>query len=308
MLLSHWNDPSATVGSVVAPRKHLKDSPPRLTATGQIEMGGEGMPAEVRRDLAHMINEGHINAMSIRWDEVPGKSVRRINLPSDHAYFVDAEADQTAARWGYFFEEWRAMEGSIVALGADPGALIGRARETEGQVSEFWRAMAADSIGAEVIPEPEPAADLEPELEGDVAVLLAQLRQTAGNAAEHGATPVELINSVINEPIDTDSIRAVTIGDAQIFLPSAVADQLDDEREARELEAIETPAPPEQDQSSEAEEDQTSERQPDFESLQDVGVLDDGKLVRLVGEMLDESDRRTGAKIQSLLDIAQGKV
>jgi hypothetical protein len=96
MLTSHWNDPSAALGSITDPQKLLKDSPPRLRAVGHIEMTGEGVAAEIRRDLAHMIDKGHVNAVSIRWDDVPGKSIRRVNLPSDHQYFVDAETEGSA--------------------------------------------------------------------------------------------------------------------------------------------------------------------------------------------------------------------
>ncbi len=145
LLTSHFNDPSGQLGSITNPRKELKASPPRLRATGNIEMNGP--LADARRDLAHMIAEGHVSAVSIKWDEVPGKSIRRVNLPSDHPHFVDAEEDKTEARWGTYFEEWVAREGSIVALAADQGALIARAEQTEGVVSSFWREFAA---GAEV--------------------------------------------------------------------------------------------------------------------------------------------------------------
>ena len=80
LLTSHWNDPASALGSITDPQKALKDSPPRLRATGHIEMQGEN--AAVRRDLAHMISKGHVNAVSIRWDEVPGKTIRRVNLRS----------------------------------------------------------------------------------------------------------------------------------------------------------------------------------------------------------------------------------
>ncbi|MHC4714910.1 MAG: hypothetical protein ACYTAN_16835, partial [Planctomycetota bacterium] len=135
--------------------KLLKDSPPRLRAVGHIEMSGEGASAEIRRDLAHMIDKGHVTGVSIRWDPVPGKSVRRVNLPSDHPYFVDAETEKDPRkRYGLFFEEWRAMEGSVVALGADPQALIGRAEETEGAVSTYWRAMAENTEEPEILEPP----------------------------------------------------------------------------------------------------------------------------------------------------------
>ena len=139
LLLSHWNDPTAIAGSVTNPSKELKHTPPRLRATGQIEMSGEGTLAEIRRDVAMMINK-HGGAVSIRWDEVDGGDppIRRVNLASDHPYFVDAEKEKSwRKRSGYFWPSWKGLEGSIVALGADSSATIDgrlyaqRAEETE---------------------------------------------------------------------------------------------------------------------------------------------------------------------------------
>ena len=200
MLTSHWNDPTAALGSITNPVKMLKDSPPRLQALGHIEMSGEGASAEIRRDLAHMIAKGHVTGVSIRWDDVPGKSVRRVNLPSDHPYFVDAETEKDhRKRYGIFFEEWRAMEGSVVALGADPQALIGRAEELEaamsdGPVSTFWRHMANDAIGDDrFIEEPE---DESPEAK--IAASLAGLRIDAHDCREAGASHADMINAVVD--------------------------------------------------------------------------------------------------------------
>ncbi len=144
LLASHFNEPTTQLGSITGARKHLQSSPPTLSALGQIEMGGEGPSSDIRRDLAFMIGQGHVNAVSIRWDVVQGKAIRRVNLPSDHPHFVDAESETGAARFGVFFEQWRALEGSVVSLGADPAALIARADESEvEEVADFWRSMAS---------------------------------------------------------------------------------------------------------------------------------------------------------------------
>jgi hypothetical protein len=135
---------------VTNPVKLMKESPPALRATGHIEFGGEEPMAAIRRDIAHMINR-HGGAVSIRWTDVDGGKppIPRVNLPSDHPHFVDSEKETNPRkRYGLFWPEWRALEGSIVALGADPGAMIDgkiyreRADETEGAVSDFWRDMA----------------------------------------------------------------------------------------------------------------------------------------------------------------------
>ena len=52
-------------------------------------------------------------------------------------------------RFGLFFEEFNALEGSIVALGADRNAIIGRSMETEGAVQEFWRGFVEDETDQE---------------------------------------------------------------------------------------------------------------------------------------------------------------
>jgi hypothetical protein len=222
MLTSHWNDPASALGSITNPEKFLKDSPPRLRAVGHIEMGGEGASAAIRRDLAHMIDKGHVRGMSIRWDEVPGKSVRRVNLPSDHPHFVDAEKEKSSnKRYGMYFEEWIAVEGSLVALGADKQALIGRAEETDGAVSTFWRAVADD------LPEAEPTDMIEDEEvtpEARVAASLAALRTEAGFCHGIGASHADMINAVV-DGADAD-VQSVELGGQVVFLPEAAAAEL----------------------------------------------------------------------------------
>lgn len=152
LLQSHYNDLTMRLGSVTNPVKLLKEKPPALRATGHIEFGGEEPQAAIRRDIAHMINR-HGGAVSIRWTDVEGGKppIRRVNLPSDHPYFVADDDPSERKRWGLFWPEWKALEGSVVALGADPGALIdgkiyrARAEETTGAVSDFWRSLAEDA-------------------------------------------------------------------------------------------------------------------------------------------------------------------
>jgi hypothetical protein len=86
-----------------------------------------------------MIERKHIGALSVRWAPV-GDPIRRVNLPSDHAAFVDSETAKGNKRWGLYFPKWRLLEGSVVTLGADPAALIGRMRDSEGDVRSNWRA------------------------------------------------------------------------------------------------------------------------------------------------------------------------
>jgi hypothetical protein len=232
LLSSHWNDPEGTLGSITHPEKALKDSPPRLRATGQIEM--DGPKGEVRRDLAHMIARGHISAVSIRWDEIPGKTVRRTNLPAKHPFYVDPETAVGPERGGSYFEEWVAREGSIVALPADMGAVIERADETEGEVSSFWRAMAGDVADQPSLPVLE-ITPSEPDEDAKAAAMLAALRADVHAAVDSGISASEITNVIANAASEGD-FTPCRIGEWKIYLPAEVADQLTDERAEHELE------------------------------------------------------------------------
>lgn len=228
LLLSHWNDPTATAGSVVEPSKELKSDPARLRAVGQIELDGEGSLADVRRDVAHMIARGHIDAVSVRWDEVDGGKppVRRVNLSSDHPAYVDGtdESVPWRKRYGMFWEDWRAMEGSIVAIGADPQALIGRSEATEGSVSAFWREMARQTLQPDAThapPEPDDADDAQDALlellggedavrdlvpmnfEGATLYVPSRVATAAGAALE-GDAPSAAGSDALPEPVEAD--------------------------------------------------------------------------------------------------------
>ena len=295
MLLSHWNDPTAQVGSVLEPSKHLKDSPPRLRAVGQIEMTGAGMPGDVRRDLALMIDKGHVNAVSVRWDEVPGKSTRRVNLPPNHPHYVDAESARGEEKWGVYFEEWTAREGSIVALGADQGALIGRAEQTEGEVSSFWRAMAEEA---------KPADD-----DSKVVALLASLRSESGQCIKSGASIADVINAVIADSGDAnDGMRECRIGEHIVYLPNLIADQLEDELADREQERIELRSQPELDQEPEQEAmaDQPAPINWDIGGIE--STVDYDEFGRLLCDKLEEQETRIQRIVQEMLDMASGKV
>ncbi len=137
--LNHANSPTETLGSILSTRQAQKNGLPVLRATGQIELTGEGPLADIRRDLANMIAQGHIGAMSLR--AVGDKVTPRADLSRDHFAFVERDEPDRAKRFGLFFERFTGLEGSIVALPADKGAIIGRAQETEGPVKEFWESM-----------------------------------------------------------------------------------------------------------------------------------------------------------------------
>jgi len=290
LLASHWNDPNGTLGSVTNPTKNLGDSPPRLLARGNIEMNGP--MAEARRDLAHMIAEGHVNAVSIRWDEVPGKSIRRVNLPSDHPHFVDAETANGPARWGIYFEEWIAREGSVVALGADTAALIGRADSSEGDVQNFWRGMADDSQEPERVP-------------GDTTKILQWLRNDSRDAMASGATVADLINSVASGTDledEASQLVEVEIGGQRILLPAELATALADERSDRSDDAIDVEVKPDPEPEADL---------PPVDNWDLSGVtspIDTEEFGRLLSAAMDEQDVRIRKTVDELLAQATGKV
>lgn len=110
-----------------------------IRGTAQIEQGGQGVQQEWRDDIALMIAKKHINQFSVRWNETDDP-IPRINLSSDHPAFVDAQKEKSSRkRWGLYFPKWRLLEGSVVTLGADPNALIGRMAECSGDIRKLWR-------------------------------------------------------------------------------------------------------------------------------------------------------------------------
>jgi hypothetical protein len=109
-----------------------------IRGNAKIETEGVGSQAEWRNDIAHMIDAGHIGAFSVRWEEVD-EPVARVNLPSDHPAYVDAKKATGRQRWGLYFEKWRLLEGSVVTLGADPAALLGRLQVAKGDARAYWR-------------------------------------------------------------------------------------------------------------------------------------------------------------------------
>ena len=96
-----------------------------------------------------MIRSGHVTGVSVRWE--PLRFTRAGPLPKEHYAHVKEDDADYRKRAGFFHENWRVLEGSVVAIQADKAAMIGRAEETEGIVSDFWRAMAEDAKDREAI-------------------------------------------------------------------------------------------------------------------------------------------------------------
>lgn len=132
LLFNHYSSELIpALGSVIEPRKEGG----KLRATGRINLNGDDQLAELRRGIAQLVADGDMRAVSVRWSGI--KSVRRTELPQTHPAYVKAGSGD-AKEWGHYFEKWRLLEGSIVSIGADPKALIGRA--TTDQARAFLRA------------------------------------------------------------------------------------------------------------------------------------------------------------------------
>lgn len=270
LLPNHENDVTRALGSIVDCRKCSdKDKIKRLDATGEIET--EGPNAVLRADVLHMIREGHINAVSIRW--WPTKWRRRTDLPSDHPAYVDAESTTGPERWGYFYDEWRALEGSVVAVGADPQALIGRADSTEGDVAEFWRGMAKDA---------QPVADRL------ISPALRCLALELDRCRKIGMRDAELATFLAQQFPDV-ALESVLIGEETLYVPAAVADELTGLRAA----AAPTADPPD-----ETPEDTPAERS---EAMTP-------ETIERMGAILDEWEQRQEQRIDDIVNALQGKV
>jgi len=134
MFANHEADPTMQLGSIIKATRTAH----AIKVTGHIEMEGEGAVADIRRDVALMMSRGHVSRMSGKWDADASATKRRSDLPREHyAHTKDG---------GLYFGRWNALEGSIVGLGADPQAVVGRAADVElpDHVRSFWRAFQAE--------------------------------------------------------------------------------------------------------------------------------------------------------------------
>lgn len=141
LFVGHFADPIDQLGTLYPDAR----SESEIVYRGVIETGGEGAMADIRRDLLLKMSNGHVKRMSGRWDAEPEHVRRRSDLAKDHfAYAGDGASP--VQRAGSFFEQWRAVEGSIVGLGADPAATMRWAREASSEpVERFWQQHARDA-------------------------------------------------------------------------------------------------------------------------------------------------------------------
>lgn len=182
LLFGHRSEIMApSLGSITALKRGRADGVAIVRGTGRINMEGDDPLADIRRGVAHLMKSGDLPAVSIRWD--PIKTVPRTSLPEKHSAFPTKESPEVA-QFGAFFEQSRALEGSVVAVGADPKALSGRAEQAEGELERvFWRTLARmESDGSEAI-----------------ANVFKDLAEVRGQLKVAGATDIDIANLLLQE-------------------------------------------------------------------------------------------------------------
>lgn len=200
LLFNHSSTEAIPVlGSVVETRKEGG----KLRATGRFNLSGEDQLADLRRGIAQLVSDGDLRAVSVRWEGT--KSVRRTALPESHPHYVKPGTGG-AKEWGHYFEKWRVLEGSVVSIGADPKALIGRAQ------SEIVRAALRS-----VLSDPQGASD-------EAAARLQVLADCIREAREAGMSDADLANAVSGQL--SGDLVTYEFGGGRVLLPRPAWDAL----------------------------------------------------------------------------------
>ena len=127
-----------SLGTVHSMRKEQRGDIFAMPAIGHFNLKGDGMLADIRRDMAQLANNGDLPSASARWT---GEAVSRSSLPRDHQFHN--------AR-GLFFESPIFKEGSLLAIGADSKALLGRADNADNASQKlFWQVLARTEANQE---------------------------------------------------------------------------------------------------------------------------------------------------------------
>ena len=122
--LDHIRSTEANLGNVTQIRQDKIEGLPVWRGVGQIRLTGEGAPLEARQDLVDAISAGDISGVSLTWESQ--RHSERKGLPRAHPGYVARTESDLRKRHGLWFHEWAGIEQSVVAIGADRQALIGR--------------------------------------------------------------------------------------------------------------------------------------------------------------------------------------
>lgn len=145
MFFNHDADPTRSAGQLTNPKVSGKSSVlggASLHFSARLPQDGDGIMPDIRRDVARGIGDGDIRAMSIRWDDHPDKPpVLRSSLKPNH--YAHTKAGEGGFYEPMFFERFVTLEVSIVGVGSDSAALIGRSRDVGSpqHVRDFYRVL-----------------------------------------------------------------------------------------------------------------------------------------------------------------------
>ena len=147
MFPNHDADPIRQLGSMHSPHKVGQSSKlggASLKMIGRMDLDGDNALGDIRRDVARRISVGDISQMSVRW----GHDEMTIATPrNDEAALKKVNGGFAFSKleggWEVpmFIQHAPVLEGSIVGLGADEAALIGRSQDTNlpQHVRDFYR-------------------------------------------------------------------------------------------------------------------------------------------------------------------------
>jgi hypothetical protein len=201
MFFNHDADPTRRAGGLTNPKKVGKSTRlggASLKMVGILDVDSDTQMGDIRRDVAQGISVGDITAMSGRWDPV-GDPTPRAALPKSHYAYSDVAGFNTPL----FFGASKGREGSIVGVGADAAALIGRAQDMSRpqHVRDFYEELTA------LPPDPE-MLTLWARLEELEAALQERIDQTAEIEEEQeelaGVQAVDVTTPEEAEPVRSE--------------------------------------------------------------------------------------------------------
>lgn len=277
-----------------------------IEGRAQIDLGGpDGSDKDWRSNIAYMVDQGHIEAFSVRWQEV-GEPQRRVNLPSDHPAAVDEKKAKGAQRWGLYFEKWRMLEGSVVTLGADPAAVIHQMAQATGEARVRWRAAFDDMLKRGDLPR-------------DLEELVTEFHTIRNALVQRG---IQDFGSLLMTKLSPGELIGIDLGiNGTAVIPRAAYDAM--LRDANERlnyaldvqEQIAADAAQAAHDSSDLPEREPTGRTEDAvlpdgeqEEVRESPPLDVERFVDRVQQMLDGSDEAILSAVQDRLDRAMGKV
>lgn len=278
LLFGHRSEIMApSLGSITNLKRAKADGVPILRGVGRINVEGDDPLADIRRGVAHLMHSGDLPAVSIRWH--PIKTIPRSSLPENHPAKPTKKSPDDA-QFGAFFEKSRALEGSVVAVGADPKALAGRADVAESELERvFWRHLIALSG---------------PDDRYDFGSVFDDLARVRADLLKVGASEVDIANLLLQDtdmsadvvPIEYGAGLRVHIPREALFSLQRETILLHENAEREEGESKEEPV----------ESEQSREAKPKIRTLGDLSPRE------FYQDFAQECATALGAELQTKLD------